>query len=115
MTDREPSIPAEERQYNRIRVCTNFRAGDLLPSCAARGSKDLAEALRHEIALRGDFIRFETVHCLGKCHIGPTIKLLPGGPFLQGAQASDAAHIADLLLAERYDEAVAAFSAPGED
>lgn len=103
-----------ERRYDRLRLCTNLRAGDILPSCGARGSKELARALREEIERRGDFIRMETVHCLGKCHIGPTIKLLPGGPFLLGAQAKDAPRLAEMLEAERYDEAAAAFPEPQE-
>ena len=85
-----------ERRYPRLKVCVNFRAGDVLPSCGAKGSRELAQSLKEEIAKRGDFISLETVHCLGKCHIGPTLKLLPSGPFLQGAQAADAACIADL-------------------
>ncbi|MEQ8832065.1 MAG: (2Fe-2S) ferredoxin domain-containing protein [Alphaproteobacteria bacterium] len=97
------------RRYNKMRVCTNLRAGDILPSCGARGSKELAKALRAELEKRGNFIEMETVHCLGRCHIGPTVKLLPGGPFLQGAQPDQAARMMDLLEAEDYDAAIAAF------
>jgi (2Fe-2S) ferredoxin len=105
--------PGEGRKYNRVRLCTNLRAGDLLPSCGARGSKELARALRAEIESRGDFVSLETVHCLGKCHIGPTIKLLPGGPFLLGARAEDAPRLAELLEAEAYDALVEAFPDSG--
>lgn len=103
---------ADRRRYTRLRLCTNFRAGDLLPSCGARGSKDLARLLRQEIEKRGGFISLETVHCLGKCHIGPTLKLLPGGPYLQGASPQDAARIAEGLLNEEYEELERQF--PGE-
>lgn len=104
-----------ERKYPRIRLCTNLRAGDLLPSCGASGSKELARALRAEIEKRGNFANLETVHCLGKCHVGPTIKLLPGGPFLQRATAEDAPRLAELLEAEAYDDLVAAFPDPSAD
>ena len=104
------SDSTEERKFTKLRLCTNFRAGDLLPSCGARGSKELARLLREEVEKRGDFITLETVHCLGKCHIGPTLKLLPGGPFIQGATPEDAERIADGLLAEEYDELARLFS-----
>jgi (2Fe-2S) ferredoxin len=103
-----------ERRYPRLKVCVNFRAGDVLPSCGAKGSRELAQSLKEEIAKRGDFISLETVHCLGKCHIGPTLKLLPSGPFLQGPQAADAACIADLLQAESYDILEHKFASPDE-
>lgn len=98
-----------ERRYTKMRICTNLRAGDILPSCGARGSKELAKALRNELEKRGDFIQMETVHCLGRCHIGPTIKLLPGGPFLQGARPDQAAELMDLLETEDYDTAAKTF------
>lgn len=104
----------EARRYTRLRICTNLRAGDILPSCGARGSKELARALREAIAEKGDFIAVETVHCLGKCHIGPTVKLLPGGPFLQGAQEEDAQTLTALLEVEDYEGLKAAFPDPSE-
>jgi (2Fe-2S) ferredoxin len=105
----------QERRYTRLRVCTNLRAGDILPSCGARGSKELARALREAVAARGDFISVETVHCLGKCHIGPTLKLLPGGPFLLGAQAEDVPRLTDMLEAEEYETLKAAFPEPSDE
>lgn len=104
---------AEARQFDRLRVCVNFRAGDILPSCGAAGSKELAAALKEEIANRGDFIALQPVHCMGKCHIGPTLKLLPGGPFLQGAQAEDVPHLVDLLERGEYDQLKSEFADPG--
>ncbi len=110
MSETDEDTP--QRRYPRLKVCVNYRAGDVLPSCGAKGSRELAQSLQEEIAKRGDFITLETVHCLGKCHIGPTLKLLPYGPFLQGAQAADAACIADLLHTESYDTLEGKFSSP---
>lgn len=106
---------AATRLYPRLRVCTNLRGGDLLPSCGAVGSKELAVALKSEISKRGDFIMLETVHCMGRCHIGPTLKLLPFGPFLQGAQAEDAARLVSLLESEDYEALTIAFPDPTLD
>jgi (2Fe-2S) ferredoxin len=108
----EQVTEAQERRYPRMKICVNYRAGDLLPSCGSKGSKELAEALKAEIAQRGDFIALETVHCLGKCHIGPTLKLLPSGPFLLGAQAQDAPDIVALLHAESYEDLAQKFPNP---
>jgi (2Fe-2S) ferredoxin len=108
----EDNTDSPERRYPRMKICVNHRAGDMLPSCGAKGSKELAEALKEEIKKRGDFISLETVHCLGKCHIGPTLKLLPFGSFLQGAKPSDAADIAALLQAESYDDLEQKFPNP---
>lgn len=111
MNSAPPSSPPPDN-FDRLRVCTNFRAGDILPSCGARGSKDLARALREEIEKHGDFIRLETVHCMGRCHIGPTVKLLPRGPFLQQVAPEDAPRLIELLKAGDYDAVRAAFPDP---
>ncbi|MDF1750067.1 MAG: (2Fe-2S) ferredoxin domain-containing protein [Alphaproteobacteria bacterium] len=110
MSEEETNTPG--RRYLRIKICVNYRAGDLLPSCGANDSRELAAALKEEIAKRDDFITLEPVHCLGKCHIGPTLKLLPSGPFLQGAKVEDAAKIAALLQAESYEELMRQFPDP---
>ena len=102
------------RRFSRMKICINQRAGDLLPSCGSKGSKELATALQAEIDKRENFIALEPVHCLGKCHIGPTLKLMPFGPYLQGAQASDAAEIVQELEAENYEALERRFPDPAE-
>lgn len=99
-------------KYDRLRACTNFRAGDILPSCGAVKSKELAKLLEDGIAARGIPLKFEKVHCMGKCHIGPTLKLLPAGPFLQGAQPEDAERLLDMLEAGDIEAAQEAFPNP---
>lgn len=103
----------DKTQERRIlNICVNFRAGDLLPSCGAVGSKDLADALEAGITERGLPLDLKRLHCMGKCHIGPTVKLSHGGPFIMGAKASDAPRILDLLEAEDYDALKEAFPLP---
>ena len=105
----DQSKPQEARTLN---ICINFRAGDLLPSCGAVGSRELADALEAGIAERALPLTFKRLHCMGKCHIGPTIKLSHGGPFIMGAQVSDVPQILDWLEAEDYDALKEAFPLP---
>ena len=104
-TDRHP--------YRTLRVCTNYRAGASLPSCGARGAKELAEEMARQWPGRAMPLELETVHCMGKCHIGPTLKLIPGGPFIMGPKSKqDVDRILDLLEAGEYEQAAAEFPLP---
>lgn len=98
-----------------LNICINFRAGKLLPSCGAVGSQELADALEAGIAERGLPLDFKRLHCMGKCHIGPTVKLSHGGPFIMGAKASDVPQILDWLEEENYEALKAAFPLPKVD
>ena len=104
---------AEPMPFKRIRLCRNFRAGAVLPSCGARGANELAEALQESIAANGDFIELQLVHCLGRCHMGPTLKLIPAGPFLQEVQAEDVPRLVEMLIAGDTEGLKAAF--PGTE
>ena len=66
-----------------IIVCTNFRFANQ-PSCAARGSKDLADWLEDEIRTRGLNARVDRSVCLGQCPHGPNVRL-PGKDFYHEA------------------------------
>ena len=59
-----------------IVVCTNFRPFTNQPSCAQRGSKDLADWLEGEIRTRGLNAKVDRSVCLGHCSVGPNIRLL---------------------------------------
>ncbi|MCR9218800.1 MAG: (2Fe-2S) ferredoxin domain-containing protein [Alphaproteobacteria bacterium] len=101
--------------YDRLRLCVNFRAGDILPSCGARGAKELAAALQEKMPDALPEMRLESVHCLGRCHIGPTIRLSPSGPFLQGVQAEDVDFLIEKLKAGDLDALLEAFPDPTKE
>ncbi len=99
----------------KINICINFRAGNVLPSCGARGGRELADALEAGITERQLPYEFNRLHCMGKCHIGPTMRISPGGAFIMGAQESDVPRILDLLQAGDIDELAIAFPLPEQD
>lgn len=98
--------------FDTVRICVNFRAGDMLPSCAARGSKDLRAALEERLAADLPDVRLVPVHCLGRCHLGPTLRLSPRGPFLLGATAEDVDFIVEKLAAGEIEALTEAFPDP---
>lgn len=108
---------ADENQTRTttLSICVNYRAGDRLPSCGARGSKELADALQAGIAERGLALALKRLHCMGKCHIGPTMRIWPGGPFVMGAAISDVPEILDRLEAGEWDALAARFPLPKDD
>lgn len=109
-TDQKP-----DQVPKTLNICVNFRAGKLLPSCGEVGSQELADALETGIAERGLKLDFKRLHCMGKCHIGPTVKLSHGGPFIMGAKVSDVPQILDWLEEENYEALKAAFPLPKVD
>ena len=98
-----------------IRACVNFRAGSRLPSCGARGSREMVAALELGISQRGLDWRVEPVHCMGKCHLGPTMRILPNGPFVMGVQAADVGRVLDLLAAGHIDTLAKSYPLPASD
>ena len=75
----------------------NYRANNLVDSCGARGSKELAAALKKAIEAQDLPITLETDHCMSKCHLGPTLRILPNGPYIMGCQESDVPEILETL------------------
>lgn len=65
-----------------ITVCINHRANPDMPSCGARGGEAIADWLEH--AAQGLSLRVERFNCLGKCELGPNLKVSPGGRFCHG-------------------------------
>jgi (2Fe-2S) ferredoxin len=59
----------------KILVCTNLRANPNNPSCGARGSDVILAALRNQNLA----IPIEISPCMGMCHEGPNIRLIPNG------------------------------------
>ncbi|MDD9906192.1 MAG: (2Fe-2S) ferredoxin domain-containing protein [Rhodospirillaceae bacterium] len=109
------SDPKPSEKQRTLNICINFRAGNLIPSCGAVGSKELADALEAGIAERGLPLTLRRLHCMGKCHIGPTVKLSHGGPFVMGAKDTDVPQILDWLEAEDWDALKEAFPLPKVD
>ncbi len=59
-----------------ILVCTNYRPSSNQPSCAQRGSHELANWLEEEIEKRGLDAKVDRSVCLGHCQVGPNVRLL---------------------------------------
>ncbi len=68
----------------KLLVCTNFRANPNNPSCAARDSQLLLEALKLELAKKNILIEAEASPCMGYCNVGPNTRLAPNGEFFHG-------------------------------
>ena len=73
----------------KILICTNFRANPNNPSCAARGSKNVLEALQLALKQKNLPIKIEESPCLGFCDIGPNLRLMPNEEFFHGVSDSD--------------------------
>jgi (2Fe-2S) ferredoxin len=98
-----------------LRACVNFRAGNRLTSCGAKGSREMVAALEASIASRELSWQIEKVHCMGKCHLGPTMRILPNGPFIMAAQEADVPQILDLLEKDDLSGLANAFPLPLQD
>lgn len=67
-------------------VCINRRRGHDKPSCAARGSETIAEALEAGATAHG--VQVTRLKCFGRCAEGPNVRIL-GGRFFRGATPGD--------------------------
>lgn len=70
-------------------VCVNRRFEFGKPSCAVRGSEEIATALEKGITERNIDIDIERICCLGHCEQGPTLRLAPGGAFFHEVSLGD--------------------------
>jgi NADH:ubiquinone oxidoreductase subunit E len=104
LSDEKPQTPK-----TWLRACINFRAGNRLTSCGAKGGRETVAALEASIASRGLSWQIEKVHCMGKCHLGPTMRILPNGSFIMGAQEVDVPQILDLLEKDDLNSLALAF------
>lgn len=62
-----------------VLVCINRRFRGDQPSCAARGSEAVADAIETGISQRKIDVRLERSICMGQCTKGPTVRFAPGG------------------------------------
>lgn len=71
----------------KVLVCTNYRANPNHPSCGARDSDMLFKALNE--ALHDMPISTESSPCMGLCHDGPNVRLVPNGKCFNGVSAQE--------------------------
>lgn len=70
-------------------VCVNRRLTLRNPSCAARDSEQLADAIERRCQGLGLPIRVERFLCLGNCENGPNMRLAPAGRFFEHVSEQD--------------------------
>lgn len=98
-------------KYKALFHCINYRASGNVTSCGARGAPELAKELQEAWAQHDMTLELKPVHCLGRCHLGPTLRLVPGGQFLVGAsKPGDARRIVELVEREDYETLNAEFA-----
>lgn len=77
----------------RILVCTNFRANLNNPSCAARDSQLVLDALKEQLVNKHIVIEVEESPCMGYCNAGPNLRLAPNGEFFHGVTVANLAKL----------------------
>lgn len=82
-----------------VLVCINRRFRGDQPSCAARGSEAVADAIDAGIAARNIRVKLERSICMGQCTKGPTVRFAPGGRFNLGTNLEDVPTLLDELEA----------------
>jgi (2Fe-2S) ferredoxin len=82
---------------NTVIVCVNQRSNPRQPSCGARGSLEIAQALEQGIVAQGITGQVERFYCLGECQRGPNLRLLPGGQFYHKVRLEDVPMLLDML------------------
>ena len=65
----------------RLIVCINQRLGTGQRSCVGSGNLDYIRQIRGMIAEAGLDVSVVERECLGKCEIGPVMRIAPGGRF----------------------------------
>ena len=59
--------------------------------------------------------RIEAVHCMGQCHAGPTMRILPNGPYVMGVQEADVPDVIGKLADDDLEGLAATYPMPGRD
>ena len=99
-----PWIPTEKPMFS-VRICINKRLNtDKLPSCAARGSRGLADLLERRILDEGIPAEIIRGPCMNNCLIGPNLKIQGADFFSLQDNMSDAT-IEKILAAIRAEVA----------
>ena len=82
--------------HKRLVVCVNERLGFEQKSCAGRGSRQLIELIRQQLAERKLDYAIDEQVCLGRCEQGIALRIAPGGPFFTEVTQQD---IPDIIRA----------------
>ncbi|MDY6991477.1 MAG: (2Fe-2S) ferredoxin domain-containing protein [Pseudomonadota bacterium] len=85
------------KPWKTVIICVNYRRNPWLPSCGARGSLEIAQALELEIKAHGIAAQVERIHCFGECEQGPNVRIMPGGAFFRHVRLEDVADILAIL------------------
>lgn len=92
-------IPSEKPLFN-VRICINKRLNtDNLPSCAGRGSRDLADKLEQILIQNAIPAKLIRSPCMNNCQNGPNMKV-QGGDFYNGVTEDDFPDIVEAIKAE---------------
>lgn len=84
------------RPERHLFICTNQRRpDDPLPCCAARGGREVYEALRAEVARAGlnREVWVTRTGCMVHCQTGPTVVVYPDDLWYGGVSPADAAEL----------------------
>ena len=99
-----PWIHTEKPMFS-VRICINKRLNtDKLPSCAARGSRGLADLLERRILDEGIPAEIIRGPCMNNCLIGPNLKI-QGADFFSLQDDMSDAMIEKILAAIRAEVA----------
>lgn len=92
-------IPSEKPLFN-LRLCTNKRLNkDSLPSCAGRGSRELADKIEKILLEQSIPAKLIRSPCMNNCKIGPNLKV-QGGELYNGVTEERLDEIIDAIKAE---------------
>ena len=92
-------IPSE-KPLLYVRICTNKRLNkDKLPSCAGRGSRELADKLEKTLLENAIPAKLLRGVCMNNCKSGPNMKV-QGGAFYNGVTEDDLPKIVSAIKSE---------------
>lgn len=80
------------RPYDRVIViCVNERAPGEGPSCAPKGSVEIARAFKARVKARNLKMRVRVTRalCLGQCEFGPNVAVFPDNVWFRAVTPSD--------------------------
>ncbi len=83
---------APKPPYQRIvLVCVNDRKPEEGPSCAPRGSVDIARAIKERVKAAGfkARVRVSRTLCFGLCEMGPNVAILPENLWFHAVSLAD--------------------------